>query len=152
MELLWQEDTNSVWFSNERLVCSLCGAESDKVLELIFDDGSEPMRCCFDASKADCYRTGISMQLAKRNDDYILTRLIEYKGPRKVKRKREPLGLAKRYQVMKRDGFQCSICGASGAESRLEIDHKIPIAEGGSDGMDNLQTLCFNCNRGKSDK
>jgi 5-methylcytosine-specific restriction endonuclease McrA len=33
----------------------------------------------------------------------------------------------------------------------LEIDHRIPRAKGGSDDPSNLWTLCFDCNRGKSD-
>jgi 5-methylcytosine-specific restriction endonuclease McrA len=31
----------------------------------------------------------------------------------------------------------------------LEVDHKVPVAQGGSDALDNLQTLCVDCNRGK---
>ena len=34
----------------------------------------------------------------------------------------------------------------------LEIDHIIPIAKGGQTVEDNLQTLCWKCNRAKSDK
>lgn len=151
MELLWQESDNSVWKTNIKPVCSICGRECSKALEVVFEDGSDPIRCCFEMGVSDCFRTGILMQFAKRDDDYVLMRLIEHKGPQKKNRKREPIGLSKRYQVLKRDGFQCVICGASGKDARLEIDHKIPISEGGSDGMDNLQTLCFNCNRGKRD-
>lgn len=32
----------------------------------------------------------------------------------------------------------------------LEVDHIIPVCEGGDDGQDNLATSCFDCNRGKS--
>lgn len=31
----------------------------------------------------------------------------------------------------------------------LEVDHIIPVSEGGSDEMDNLTTSCWECNRGK---
>ena len=65
---------------------------------------------------------------------------------------REPIGLSKRYTIMKGDGFQCVLCGASGKESQLEIDHIHPVSAGGNDSMSNLRTLCFKCNRGKSDK
>ncbi|MFQ5431805.1 MAG: HNH endonuclease [Nitrospinota bacterium] len=40
-------------------------------------------------------------------------------------------------------------CGSSGQCIKLEVDHKVPISKGGSDSLDNLQTLCFKCNRGK---
>ena len=52
---------------------------------------------------------------------------------------------------MKRDSFTCVKCGANGVGIRLEVDHKIPVSQGGSDTLDNLQTLCFDCNRGKRD-
>ena len=58
-----------------------------------------------------------------------------------------------RYNVLKRDGFRCCICGASAKDgTRLEVDHIIPISKGGMTVLDNLQTLCKECNRGKSDK
>jgi len=57
----------------------------------------------------------------------------------------------KRYEVMMRDNFSCCLCG-NGTEGKLEVDHRVPVSKGGSDDMDNLQTLCFDCNRGKGDK
>lgn len=60
---------------------------------------------------------------------------------------RKTLSVRKRFFVFKRDHYRCCICGRSGIE--LEVDHKVPVAQGGSDALDNLQTLCFDCNRGK---
>ena len=60
---------------------------------------------------------------------------------------RKTLSVRKRFLVFKRDSYKCRMCGRSGIE--LEVDHKIPVAQGGSDALDNLQTLCFDCNRGK---
>lgn len=57
-----------------------------------------------------------------------------------------------RWAVFQRDGFRCVYCGASAAESRLVVDHVLPIAKGGDDGMDNLATACRDCNLGKADK
>jgi hypothetical protein len=58
-----------------------------------------------------------------------------------------------RFDVFKRDGFQCAYCGAHPSEVvLLEIDHIHPVAEGGSNEIDNLVTACFDCNRGKSDR
>ncbi len=62
---------------------------------------------------------------------------------------RKPISLRKRFFVMKRDEFACSRCGASGHGVRLEIHHQIPFSKGGSDSLDNLRTLCFDCNRGQ---
>lgn len=59
-----------------------------------------------------------------------------------------------RYDVMKRDGFKCCICGASAKEDgiKLHVDHIIPVSKGGTTVMSNLRTLCNHCNMGKSDK
>lgn len=57
-----------------------------------------------------------------------------------------------RYQVLKRDNFKCCACGASPAKDssiELHIDHIIPWSKGGETTIDNLQTLCSNCNLGK---
>jgi len=60
---------------------------------------------------------------------------------------RKALSVRKRFLVFKRDRYRCRICGRSGVE--LEVDHVLAVAQGGTDRLDNLQTLCFDCNRGK---
>ncbi len=58
-----------------------------------------------------------------------------------------------RYDIMKRDGFQCQICGLSQKDGvRLHVDHIVPIAKGGRTIPSNLRTLCEARNRGKRDK
>ena len=58
-----------------------------------------------------------------------------------------------RYDVMKRDGFRCVLCGASANDGvELHVDHIKPIAKGGKTEMSNLRTLCSRCNMGKRDK
>ena len=57
--------------------------------------------------------------------------------------------------IKERDNFTCCNCGNSTyAEPNLllEIDHIIPVAKGGRTSEDNLQTLCWKCNRAKGDK
>ena len=58
-----------------------------------------------------------------------------------------------RYNILRRDHFRCTICGASADEgAKLEVDHIKPISKGGKTEPSNLRTLCRSCNRGKSDK
>ena len=58
-----------------------------------------------------------------------------------------------RYDILKRDGFRCQICGATAADGvKLHVDHIVPIAKGGKTEPSNLRTLCDRCNSGKSDK
>lgn len=58
----------------------------------------------------------------------------------------------KRFEIFKRDGFQCAYCGQKPPAVILEVDHIEPKSKGGPDDESNLITACFDCNRGKSDK
>lgn len=55
-----------------------------------------------------------------------------------------------RKAVFERDKYRCQYCGEKAV--RLECDHVIPISIGGSNGMDNLVTACYDCNRSKRAK
>lgn len=57
--------------------------------------------------------------------------------------------LTMRFEVFKRDSFQCRYCGKRSPEAILEVDHVLPRSSGGTDEMENLVTACFECNRGK---
>lgn len=66
---------------------------------------------------------------------------------------KRPISLRLRFIVMRRDNFKCRKDGwspATGTGRTLEVDHIIPWSKGGETVLDNLQTLCSVCNRGKS--
>ena len=65
---------------------------------------------------------------------------------------RKPLSKRKRFEVFKRDNFQCQYCGRKVPDITLEVDHIIPVSKKGTNEIANLITSCFNCNRGKSNK
>lgn len=52
-----------------------------------------------------------------------------------------------RKAALQRDNNQCVQCGST---ERLEVDHVLNIAHGGTHDLDNLQTLCATCHREKS--
>lgn len=54
-----------------------------------------------------------------------------------------------RFEVFKRDGFQCHYCGVTPPKAILQIDHIFPVAQGGTNDIDNLITSCQPCNLGK---
>lgn len=62
---------------------------------------------------------------------------------------RQPIPRKLRHEVFKRDGYRCRECGSSKDETSLEIDHIVPVAKGGTNDIDNLQTLCRECNQKK---
>lgn len=45
-----------------------------------------------------------------------------------------------------------SVCAICKSADRLNIDHIIPVSKGGRNEINNVQILCFKCNRKKSDK
>lgn len=58
-----------------------------------------------------------------------------------------------RYEVLRRDRFKCVKCGRSAKDGvRLHVDHIVPVSRGGKSVMNNLQTLCEDCNCGKGNR
>jgi 5-methylcytosine-specific restriction endonuclease McrA len=47
-----------------------------------------------------------------------------------------------RQQVLERDGYRCTRCGAT---ERLEVHHRVAAADQGLTTMENCITLCANC-------
>lgn len=43
-------------------------------------------------------------------------------------------------------------CVQCESKVRRQVDHIVPVAEGGSDELDNLQVLCFKCHKKKTAK
>jgi 5-methylcytosine-specific restriction endonuclease McrA len=68
-------------------------------------------------------------------------------APPVVSKRRTPISVRRRFRIFKRDNYECQICHRT--DEPLEVDHIVPACHGGSDESDNLQTLCWDCNRGK---
>ncbi len=95
--------------------------------------------------------------------DYIaLNRILDAVSTYRVDRKtyerlataeRAMLSDSMRYDVLRRDGFRCVLCGMSAKDGAfLHVDHIIPVSKGGKTVPSNLRTLCEKCNLGKSNK
>ncbi|NYZ77495.1 HNH endonuclease [Candidatus Micrarchaeota archaeon] len=48
-----------------------------------------------------------------------------------------------RKKVYRRDSWTCRRCGATGVE--VHAHHIVPFSKGGSDKLDNLETVCKDC-------
>ena len=53
--------------------------------------------------------------------------------------------------VMRRDAGLCQVCKAAGVTKlAAEVDHIQPVEQGGSDDLDNLQSICRECHKMKT--
>lgn len=94
-----------------------------------------------------------------RGEVHSAIKSYERRMERELKKKttneyeRSKMTASLRYDVMKRDGFRCAICGRTAEDGvKLHVDHIKPIAKGGKTEIKNLRTLCDICNHGKRDK
>lgn len=86
----------------------------------------------------------------QRRQDARLDRLrkIRARDEEVVEARRERIPDEVKAFVWERDDGRCINCGA---EDELQFDHVIPVAKGGGNTIDNIQVLCGDCNRQKSD-
>lgn len=76
-------------------------------------------------------------------------------SPQPVSVQDKPGWNALRFDILKRDNYRCRLCGVAATDAedvRLNVDHKIARAHGGSDHPENLWVLCWPCNIGKGVK
>ena len=88
----------------------------------------------------------------QRNSQRLGVDVDEYQALLSVpnrKKKARRISSSKRLNVFERDGWSCRFCGA---QSNLVIDHIFPVSKGGGGQIENLQTLCKNCNELKGNK
>jgi hypothetical protein len=91
-------------------------------------------------------------------DDFVLPEREDLKTQQKIgvnykKENSRNISLSVRLKVLNRDNFCCVFCGKSPATNfgtKLHIDHIKPFSKGGTSVFENLQTLCEECNLGKS--
>lgn len=56
-----------------------------------------------------------------------------------------------REQILQRDGYCCQTCSREGrVQVAHEVDHVVNIAAGGTDDPSNLEAICTDCHRKKT--
>ena len=97
-----------------------------------------------------------TVPMNEENITELINRLESKLSAQAIAKEQRALMTSKlRIQIKERDNYTCCQCGNSThAEPNLllEIDHIIPVAKGGLTKEDNLQTLCWKCNRSKGAK
>jgi 5-methylcytosine-specific restriction endonuclease McrA len=96
----------------------------------------------------------VTMDIANLNEmvEYINSRI---KWKQSVAGQRALMTSALRKHILQRDDYTCRQCQANiVAEPHLllEIDHIVPVSKGGLTAENNLQALCWRCNRSKGSK
>ena len=65
---------------------------------------------------------------------------------------RTRLGQGIRKELFRRQDGRCMYCGSRQRMDLMDVDHKNPVARGGSNQRSNLQLLCRTCNVRKGTK
>lgn len=90
------------------------------------------------------------------SEKWLLQVIEKQHGPKQSpcsQKTRSSIQPSLRFKIFRRDEYECAICGKGKDEAeRLEVDHIEPVSEGGTEEPENLQTLCWECNAGKSDR
>lgn len=137
--------SDAVWKSDRPIRCPRCRAHRPLLQQFRFSDAD--IVVCVSRGAA-CFGWLVSQLGFYDEDPRVRAIVCPENTPETRKGERQLLSYKLRWEVLKRDGFKCVACGGN---DRLEIDHIVPISRGGRTEMSNLQTLCFPCNRGKSD-
>lgn len=100
--------------------------------------------------------TYCNIKLDVSNLNYFVEYLFELiKFKKSVQGQRALMTSKLREKIKERDNYTCQNCDLSVNDEPnllLEIDHIIPISKGGMSNEENLQTLCWKCNRSKGAK
>lgn len=90
-------------------------------------------------------------QMASRLRPVEQNRIAVKHSPKTAERRMRGRGwMNLRESVLLRDQYQCRQCGCVVLPKDAECDHIVPLADGGKDEAENLQTLCKTCHTEKS--
>lgn len=90
-----------------------------------------------------------------KDDNTVQNLIVDETKKQGVREDSRGIGLSLRYKILSMSKFKCVRCGTSPATDptcRLHVDHIIPFSKGGKTTLENLQTLCENCNLGKGNR
>ena len=71
---------------------------------------------------------------------------------REALKRKNAVGKVDYTEILKRDGYNCHICGGEVAKDDVHFDHIIPLSKGGAHSMDNIAVSHSRCNIVKGNK
>lgn len=136
----------------------LASKMADRIVGVMFPDGVE-IENRFTFCAGPCGLTipvlcesYAGRHLCRKCRDTLSIMKAPLEAPKAEKTERQKLTPGLRWDTLERFRFTCQSCGRQAPVVKLEIDHILPISAGGKTEPENLQILCMECNRGKSDK
>lgn len=110
--------------------------------------------CYISSGGNSSMRTDIVLNIENLNRfvDYLASSV---KFKKSIAGQRALMTSSLREEIKERDHYTCKKCKNSTEKEPnllLEIDHIVPLSKGGLTSRDNLQTLCWRCNRSKGAK
>jgi HNH endonuclease len=139
----WKDPVIQEWRAGQREHPARLRAEAGRTLwwfrdRFYWDDDGHPA----EDVKA------LVLQRARRDERRVKSARALMRGEANGSSRRAPIPPELARAVFERDGHKCLECGSS---EDLQFDHIIPVALGGATSPENLQILCGDCNRSKSD-
>lgn len=132
---------------------------NDLLTLLVIADGARSLSGIAEATHADEATAELAVLALRAGgyvaadgpDRYTIPEHVEAQAPTAPApaNPRRPISTRKALQVFDRDGYACKACGTS---QGLTVDHIVPVSKGGSNDLDNLQTLCGPCNSRKGNR
>lgn len=139
-------DTQQVEYYRSKIVHKMPGWRlvRDGLLDYDGDSYSAAgVFACLDAEQ----KTVVREVLRARINDYLDTRKYPFGDSNN-----DAVRGSIRYEVLKRAGGRCELCGESARNTQIDVDHIIPRSKKGSNDPSNLQALCRTCNAQKRDR
>ncbi|MEA5256855.1 HNH endonuclease signature motif containing protein [Arcicella aquatica] len=75
-----------------------------------------------------------------------LRRLYKYRISKKIKKQRKYINSDTKYEILRKSGFQCHICGEKVDENNFQADHISPHSLSGNCSSENFIAACNFCN------
>lgn len=104
---------------------------------------------CYQCSSAEYWQSSLSCVFCAKRHSMSFKACFDCSS-----RGLEDRAAALRLMVTVRDRFTCALCGIDGSEdgASLQIDHILPISQGGTSDPWNLQVVCGTCQGYKQDR
>lgn len=112
-------------------------------------DFSEHVRLALEKSKIIHHWGDGHGGYLKNTFEEILSEYISQPSIVSRSKNRPKISSNKRKTVLERDAYRCVNCNS---HLDLCVDHICPVSKGGTNDIDNLQTLCRSCNSSKGAK